>query len=223
MTQLVQQNVVFAKPSPQRAKDTGKHRGLPVWLQRCAATAGLIVLSPLLLSVMLLITLESRGGCFYSQVRVGKFGRHFNMIKFRSMYLKSDPRYQEPNPEDSDREGVCKKFKRDPRVTRIGRIIRKYSIDELPQLLNVARGDMLLIGPRPALAQEVDAYQPTALARLNCEAGLTGLWQISGRADTTFEQQVQLDKRYIAGQSLREDMRILMSTIPCVLAAKGAY
>lgn len=207
----------------QYKKADGLHRGLPIWLQRLAAMTGLIMLMPLLLIVMALIKMESRGSCFYSQVRVGKFGRHFRMYKFRSMYLKSDPLYREPSPESSDREGVCKKYHADPRVTRVGRFIRKYSIDELPQLFNIARGDMLLIGPRPALTTEVYQYQASALSRLNCEAGLTGLWQISGRAETTFEEQVALDTRYIQQQSVWSDMRMLFATVPCVLNARGAY
>ena len=201
----------------------GRHKGLPIILQRAAALLGLLLLLPLLLIVGLLIRAESRGSCFYSQVRVGKYGRHFRMYKFRSMYLPSDPNYREPSPDSSDRAGICKKFHADPRVTRVGRFIRKYSIDELPQLFNIVRGDMLLIGPRPALTSEVYQYSASALPRLHCEAGLTGLWQISGRAETSFEQQVELDTRYIREQSIGSDIRMLLATVPCVLAARGAY
>jgi len=222
LSTLNAQTLAFAAEQ-QAEQQADIHRGLPIWMQRAAAAAGLIVLAPLILLVMLLIRLESPGSCFYSQVRIGKFGRHFRMYKFRSMYLKSDPRYREPDPASSDREGVCKKYHNDPRITRVGRFIRKYSIDELPQLINIARGDMLLIGPRPALQCEVYAYHESALPRLHCEAGLTGLWQISGRAETSFEQQVDLDKQYIQQQSIGSDIWMLLATVPCVLSARGAY
>lgn len=201
----------------------GSHRGIPIMLQRLAALVALLLLAPLLISVACLIRLESKGGILYSQVRIGKYGRHFRMYKFRSMYTKQDARYQEPNPADSNREGVCKKYHNDPRITQVGRFIRKYSIDELPQLFNIVRGDMVLIGPRPALAIEFYQYDDLAAPRLECEAGLTGLWQISGRADLSFEQQVALDKLYIQQQSIWSDIKMLLATVPCVLGAKGAY
>lgn len=201
----------------------GHHRGIPKWAQQLAASVGIVLLSPVLLAVMALIRLESKGSCFYSQTRVGKLGRHFSMYKFRSMYLKTDARYQEPDPTTSSREGVCKKYHNDPRITKVGRFIRKYSIDELPQLFNIARGDMLIIGPRPALDIEVNAYEKSERPRLYGEAGLTGLWQISGRADTNFTQQVALDKEYIQQQSTWNDIKIVLTTIPCVINAKGAY
>ncbi|MCF2950424.1 sugar transferase [Paraglaciecola aquimarina] len=215
-----------AKPQIEKHKNVdseGNHKGLPIWLQRSAALFGLMLLSPLLLIVVALIKLESRGSCFYSQDRIGKFGRHFKMYKFRSMYLSSDPKYTEPDPTQSDRDGVCKKYRNDPRITKVGAFIRKFSIDELPQLFNVARGDMALIGPRPALSIEVDAYPTSALGRLNGVPGLSGLWQVSGRADTDFSTQVLLDNDYLNQQSIWLDMKILILTVPCVVAAKGAY
>lgn len=201
----------------------GTHKGIPMILQRFVALLALLTLMPLLLIVMALIKLESRGDCFYSQDRIGKFGRHFRMYKFRSMYLKTDPKYQEPDPSQSDRDGVCKKYRNDPRITIIGAFIRKFSIDELPQLFNIVRGDMLLIGPRPALAIEVEAYPTSALGRLNGEPGLSGLWQVSGRADTDFITQVTLDNDYLNQQSIGLDIKILLATFPSVLTAKGAY
>ncbi|KZN65655.1 hypothetical protein N473_11525 [Pseudoalteromonas luteoviolacea CPMOR-1] len=201
----------------------GVHHGIPVWFQRAVAALGLLAISPLLLLLMLAIKLESKGPVVFRQTRVGKFGRRFTMYKFRSMYMQDDPRFQAPDQKDSAREGVCQKYIHDPRITCIGRFIRKYSIDELPQLLNVVRGDMMLIGPRPALEMEVAQYKPAQLSRLNSEQGLTGLWQVTGRADTTFEQQVQLDEQYIVEQSIMSDVKILLKTVPCVVGAKGAY
>lgn len=201
----------------------GKHRGIPILIQRFAALIALIVVSPILLTTMLLISKESQGGCFFSQDRIGKYGRHFRMYKFRSMYLETDLRYQEPEPTASDRDGVCKKYKVDPRITKIGRFIRKYSIDELPQLFNIVTGDMALIGPRPALSIEVDAYPSSALSRLHGIPGLSGLWQVSGRANTDFQTQVELDQRYLREQSIGLDLFILLATVPSVVFAKGAY
>jgi lipopolysaccharide/colanic/teichoic acid biosynthesis glycosyltransferase len=200
-----------------------KHKGIPVILQQAAALVTLLLISPLLLLVLLLIKAESSGGALFSQTRVGENGRHFKMYKFRSMYLKSDPKYQEPDPTQSSREGVCKKYINDPRITKIGQFIRKYSIDEIPQLYNIVRGDMCLVGPRPALSIETYEYDSFVQPRLFTKPGLTGLWQVSGRADTNFEQQLQLDKTYIKQQSFFMDCKIIALTIPAVLMAKGAY
>lgn len=207
----------------QTHKATFGHRGIPLILQQTISALALLAISPLLLLVMLLIALESPGKILFSQIRVGDNGRHFKMYKFRSMYLKSDPRYQEPDPNESSRDGICKKYINDPRITRIGRFIRKYSIDELPQLFNVVTGDMCLVGPRPALAIETYEYEHADQPRLFSKPGLTGLWQISGRADTTFHQQLQLDKSYIKQQSVWMDCKIILLTVPAVLSAKGAY
>lgn len=199
------------------------HRGIPLILQQIISALVLLMISPILLLIMLLITIESPGRVLFYQTRVGENGRHFRMYKFRSMYIKSDPHYQEPDPSQSSRDGVCKKYINDPRITRIGRFIRKYSIDELPQLFNVVTGDMCLVGPRPALAIETYEYEHTDQPRLFSKPGLTGLWQISGRADTNFHQQLQLDKSYIKQQSIWMDCKIILLTIPAVLSAKGAY
>lgn len=200
-----------------------KHKGIPVLLQRTVALIALLLISPLLLLIICLIRIESSGGALFSQTRVGENGRHFKMYKFRSMYLKSDLRYQEPDSTQSSRKGICKKYINDPRITKIGSFIRKYSIDELPQLFNVVNGDMCLVGPRPALSIETYQYDRFAQPRLFAKPGLTGLWQISGRANTTFDEQLQLDKSYIKQQSIFMDCKIIALTIPAVLSAKGAY
>ena len=199
------------------------HRGMPIILQQAAAAIALLLLSPLLLIVMVLIRIESPGSILFSQIRVGEYGRHFKMYKFRSMYLKTDPHYKEPDPSTSAREGVCKKYIHDPRITIIGRFIRKYSIDELPQLFNIVTKDMCLVGPRPALAIETYEYDENDQGRLFSRPGLTGLWQVSGRADTNFTQQLHLDKSYIKQQSIWMDCKIICLTIPAVIGAKGAY
>ena len=182
----------------------------------------LLALSPLLIVTALAVCLESRGPVFFRQQRVGKDGKLFNMIKFRSM--TTDAKLHAAVAEmESDRDGVCKKFVNDPRVTRTGRIIRKLSIDELPQLLNVLRGEMSLIGPRPALQEEVAQYSDYDRQRLAALPGISGLWQVSGRADLSFEEQIDLDLRYIRECSLFADLRITLQTIPAVLRGSGAY
>jgi len=209
--------------SQKPAEKSFGHKGLPQMLQRFAALVILLAIAPIILLTALLLKLESRGPVFFTQTRVGEFGRHFTCYKIRSMYMPNDPRYVDPNTLNSDREGVCQKFFNDPRITRVGRIIRKLSIDELPQLFNVLKGDMMLIGPRPHLTTEYKQYDRNILPRLYCKPGITGLWQVSGRADTTFEQQLAFDKQYIKQQSWWFDVKILFNTIPAVLTAKGAY
>jgi len=197
--------------------------GLTPMFQRVCALLGLIVISPLFVIIAFVIRIESPGNPFFCQTRVGLNGRRFNFYKFRSMRERCDPKYVDISSLKSDRDGVCNKFFDDPRVTLIGRFIRKYSIDELPQLINVVKGDMLLIGPRPALTQETNQYSMGARQRLQTLPGLTGLWQVSGRADTTFEEQLLLDIRYVREQSWLQDIKILLATIPVVLLGKGAY
>ena len=191
--------------------------------QRLSAAILCLILSPILVASYLAIRFTSQGGAIYSQVRVGHNGKRFMLYKFRSMYLANDPKFVQPDFTKSDREGVCIKLKRDPRITAVGAFIRKYSIDELPQIFNVIKGDMLLIGPRPALPLEVDQYDVFALKRLEVVPGMTGLWQVSGRADTTFQEQISLDIKYIETKSFLTDMKISMMTVPAVLMAKGAY
>jgi len=197
--------------------------GLNPIFQRSLALIGLVIISPFLIIVATLIKLESPGNSIFTQTRVGKNGRRFQFYKFRSMRTIQDPKYVDVSQLKSDRSGTCNKFFNDPRVTNVGRYLRKYSIDELPQLINVVIGDMLLIGPRPALTIESDQYSMNARKRFNAVPGLTGLWQVSGRADTSFEEQISLDIRYVKEQSWFNDLKILLSTIPVVVLGKGAY
>ncbi len=183
----------------------------------------LLVLSPFLLLVMLWIKLDSRGPLIYRQIRVGYNGRHFNFYKFRSMYVDADARKAELEEQNESSDGVIFKMKNDPRITRCGRFIRRYSIDELPQIVNVLLGDMSLVGPRPPLPREVDLYTLEDRKRLQVRPGLTCTWQISGRSDIPFNQQVLLDKEYIRSQSFWKDVVILLKTIPAVITGRGAY
>lgn len=183
----------------------------------------LLLLSPVFILTAIWLKLDSPGPLIYRQVRVGVNGRHFNFYKFRSMYVDADARLKELEKNNESRDGVIFKMKKDPRVTRCGRFIRKYSIDELPQLINVLLGDMSLVGPRPPLPREVDQYSLDDRKRLQVVPGITCLWQISGRSDIPFTKQVQLDKEYIKSSSIWKDLLILIKTIPAVLTGRGAY
>lgn len=182
----------------------------------------ILILSPLLLATALAIKLTSPGSVFFFQTRVGLNGKTFKIIKFRSMHRDAEARQAELLAQ-SDRSGVCFKQKKDPRITAVGRVIRRYSIDELPQLFNVLKGEMSLVGPRPALPSEVAAYPSNALRRLKALPGITGVWQVSGRANISFEEMVEMDIEYANSASLSRDLALLLLTIPAVLSARGAY
>jgi lipopolysaccharide/colanic/teichoic acid biosynthesis glycosyltransferase len=159
---------------------------------------------------------------FFRQERLGKDGRRFDMLKFRSMVVRD----LEIPPEllaRNEATGPMFKIRRDPRITRVGRWLRRTSLDELPQLLNILRGDMALVGPRPPLPRELNGYDRLQRLRLRVRPGLTGLWQVSGRSNLTFDQMVQLDLSYIERRSLWLDLLILLKTVPSVLAGRGAY
>ncbi len=183
----------------------------------------LLCLSPVFIVTAVWIKLDSPGPLIFRQVRVGLNGRHFNFYKFRSMYVDAEERLAEIKSRNESADGVIFKMKNDPRITGVGHFIRKFSIDELPQIFNVILGDMSLVGPRPPLPREVEQYTLDDRKRLNVVPGITGLWQVSGRSDIPFKQQVALDKEYIQSHSLWKDVVIMLKTIPAVLAGKGAY
>jgi lipopolysaccharide/colanic/teichoic acid biosynthesis glycosyltransferase len=190
----------------------------------CSAAALLLLLSaPLLMAVAVAIKLTDKGSVLYWQPRVGLHGRVFPFPKFRSMVPDADRRIGEFLHQNHHGSSVTYKSKHDPRVTWIGRITRRLSIDELPQLWCVLRGDMSLVGPRPALPREVAQYGLAERRRLEVKPGLTCIWQVSGRADIPFEGQVHLDLEYIENHSLILDVKLLLQTIPAVLSARGAY
>lgn len=180
-------------------------------------------LSPLFLLVAALIKLTDGGPVFFWQTRVGRWGREFPFPKFRSMMVNAEAMKDKLLEQNDHKSGVTFKMKKDPRVTWIGRIIRKLSIDELPQLWNVLKGDMSLVGPRPPVPREVAEYTIADRRRLDITPGLTCIWQVSGRGDIPFPEQVQLDVQYIESQSLWLDFRLLLKTVPAVLLGKGAY
>jgi len=185
-------------------------------------SVGLVFLAPVLLVIAVAIKLDSPGPVFYRQQRVGKDGRRFDMLKFRSMGQDAE-RHLEMLRQHNEASGPLFKMRRDPRVTRVGGVLRRWSLDELPQLLNVLRGEMSLVGPRPPLPAEVDQYEDWQLGRLRAVPGLTGLWQVSGRSEVPFYDMVRLDLHYIRNWSLALDLEILLRTIPAVLSNRGAY
>ncbi len=185
--------------------------------------AGLVALSPVFVVTALAIRLDSPGPVFFRQTRVGKRGRLFTMYKFRSMRTTAEVEKQTLDADNESRDGVLFKMRRDPRVTRVGRIIRRLSIDELPQLINIVRGDMSIVGPRPALPSEVEQYDFEARKRLQARPGLTCLWQIGGRSELAFSEQIDLDLRYLQSRSLKADIGIIARTVPVVITGKGAY
>lgn len=183
----------------------------------------LVALTPLFLLVSALIRIDSPGPVFFSQMRVGRNGRLFRLWKFRSMLVDADAQRSNLDASNEMVGGVIFKMIKDPRITRVGRYIRKLSIDELPQLWNVLTGDMSLVGPRPALESEVELYSIKERIRLRAKPGLTCIWQVSGRSDIPFPQQVVMDEDYLYKQSLITDLKLLLQTIPAVLGGKGAY
>jgi len=185
------------------------------------SAAALVVLSPLFLLVAAAIKLESRGPVFFRQTRVGLNGRPFSMVKFRSMYRDAEARLQALR-DQNEMSGPVFKMKNDPRVTRIGRVIRKLSIDEVPQFWNVLTGTMSIVGPRPPLPTEVRQYERWQRRRLSVRPGITCTWQVSGRNSISFERWMELDLEYIDNWSLRRDMQIFLKTIPAVISARGA-
>lgn len=188
-----------------------------------AAGLALIALSPVFLIVSLLIKLESPGPVVFSQVRVGQHGRFFTMYKFRSMRTDAEEIKQQLMEQNEMNGGVLFKMKNDPRITRTGQFIRKYSIDELPQFWNVLNGTMSLVGPRPPVPSEVDQYSIRDRRRLDIKPGITCIWQVSGRSEITFSEQVELDVDYIDSHGFLTDVKILLKTVPAVLLGKGAY
>lgn len=215
----------FVVPSAARgsALDLAFKRVIDIVL----AAVGVAVLTPLWLVVALLIRISDHGPAFFKQTRVGKNGQPFTMYKFRTMRV--DAEQVKASLEAANRadvgagNSVMFKMRDDPRVTRVGRVLRKTSIDELPQLFNVIKGDMSLVGPRPPLPSEVATYEPHVMGKFSVRPGITGLWQISGRSNLSWEETVQLDLDYAATRTVGLDMWILLQTVPALLRQEGAY
>lgn len=186
------------------------------------ASIGLIIASPIMLVVAILIKIEDpKGPIFFSQIRNGAYPGTFKMYKFRSMYVDAEERLQELM-HLNEQSGPAFKIKDDPRITKVGKFIRKTSLDELPQLFNVLKGDMSLVGPRPAIPREVEQYTTYQKQRLFVKPGLTCIWQVSGRNNIEFDQWVELDIQYIKTRNLWLDIKLILLTIPALLGDENA-
>jgi exopolysaccharide biosynthesis polyprenyl glycosylphosphotransferase len=203
-------------------KGLNDHRRLKRLLDIVASAAALWLLFPVLLLVSALVRLTSSGPVFFRQVRVGLRGRRFNMLKFRSMVQDAEA-MRASLQQRNEQAGPVFKMRNDPRVTRVGRFIRRFSIDELPQLVNVLRGDMTLVGPRPPVPQEVAQYEPWQRRRLSVPPGLTCLWQVSGRNEIAFQDWMYLDLQYIDHWNLGQDINLLLKTVPAVVSGRGSH
>ncbi|GGO75279.1 sugar transferase [Nocardioides deserti] len=206
----------------RHAELTGARRLLEAGAERVAAAVALVLLAPLLGLLALAVRHDTPGAAFFRQVRIGRNGRPFSMIKLRSMVADAENRRATVEGLNES-DGVLFKARTDPRVTRVGAVLRRYSLDELPQLVNVVRGEMSLVGPRPPLPEEVARYDADTRRRLAVRPGITGLWQVSGRSDLSWEETVRLDLRYVDNWSLGLDLRILCRTVRAVVRHDGAY
>jgi exopolysaccharide biosynthesis polyprenyl glycosylphosphotransferase len=201
---------------------SGPRKVLKGLFDRCMAAMALIMLSPMLLAVAVAIRVSDSGPALFAQTRVGKDGRTFKIYKFRTMVVDAEARLSELAP-DNDLDGVLFKLRRDPRITPIGARLRKYSVDELPQLINVVKGEMSLVGPRPPLPSEAARYADHVRRRLVVRPGLTGMWQVNGRSDLSWDESVRLDLRYVENWSFALDLQILWKTVSVILRGSGAY
>jgi lipopolysaccharide/colanic/teichoic acid biosynthesis glycosyltransferase len=192
-------------------------------LDLIVSTLMLIALLPLFVVVAVLVKAYDRGPLLFWQMRVGRWGREFAFPKFRSMVTDAEALKQKLLDKSDHEDSITFKMKRDPRITPVGRLLRKFSIDELPQLWCVLKGDMSLVGPRPPVPAEVEQYTLAERRRLDVKPGLTCIWQVSGRGDIPFDRQVQLDVQYIESRSFWLDLKLLLKTIPAVLLGRGAY
>ena len=184
---------------------------------------GMMLLSPVFLAIAVAVKASSPGPVFFSQTRVGRYGRNFKFYKFRSMRQDAEAQKVALLAQNESADGVIFKMKNDPRITEVGRFLRRTSLDELPQLWNVFIGDMSLVGPRPPVPSEVQEYTLEDRKRLDVIPGITCLWQIQGRSEIPFNEQVRLDKEYILAPSVWKDIVILLKTIPAIIGGKGAY
>jgi exopolysaccharide production protein ExoY len=190
------------------------------------AAAGLLLLSPLFVMIALLVKCADGGSIFYGHRRVGRNGEFFHCLKFRTMVPNGDQvlaAYLSRNPEARAEWSASRKLQSDPRVTRVGAVLRKLSLDELPQIINILRGEMSIVGPRPVVVDELEKYGHAADYYLKSRPGLTGLWQVSGRNDVSYETRVAFDRHYVENWSLAVDLYIIMKTIPAVCLTRGSY
>lgn len=228
----------FKKFEQKNINKKKSHHSRKIWLYQATISATykikrifdiilsllfLIIFSPIFIFTALAIVIEDPGSVFYSQKRVGKDGQHFDFYKFRSMVMNAD-QMKDKLLDQNESGGVIFKMKKDPRITKVGSFIRRFSIDELPQLFNVLKGDMSLVGPRPPLPREVAEYTLDDRKRLHVIPGITCIWQVSGRSEIPFDEQVKMDMAYIEeSRNFFNDIKLLLKTVKAVLSGSGAY
>lgn len=226
-TSLVARHATPALTGPSPLTHAAPIGGLPKRaLDIALVLVGLLLLWPMLLGLVILLKWMDPGPVLYGHRRIGAGGREFRCWKFRTMVVDGDAileRHLRENPAEAKIWKEQRKLLNDPRVTPLGAILRKLSLDELPQLLNVLKGEMSLVGPRPVVEAELEHYGPSARHYLATRPGLTGLWQISGRSDTTYAERVRLDRFYVMNWNLWRDLRIIFLTIPAVALSRGAH
>jgi exopolysaccharide biosynthesis polyprenyl glycosylphosphotransferase len=207
----------------ERPVSGGARRLVKKVVDRLLSVVVAVVALPVLAAIAVAVRLDSPGPVLFRQTRVGARGEHFEMLKFRTMCVDAEARLEQVVESRDAGNTVLFKMRCDPRVTRVGRLLRRYSLDELPQLINVLRGQMSLVGPRPPLPREVEGYEADAVRRLRVQPGLTGLWQVSGRSDLSWDESLRLDLWYVDNWSLMLDLQILVRTAKAVLRGTGAY
>jgi exopolysaccharide biosynthesis polyprenyl glycosylphosphotransferase len=200
----------------------GYEEALKRLLDIVLSALGLVALLPIWLAIMVAIRLDSPGPAIFIQERVGIHGRRFRFYKFRSMYADAEQRLAEVLAHN-ETDGPVFKMRNDPRISRVGAFLRRTSLDEMPQLINVLKGEMSLVGPRPPLPREVEQYRPGDIVRLSVKPGLTCLWQVSGRSQVGFDQWMEYDREYVRNMSLWLDLQILLRTVWVVISCRGAY
>ena len=219
-------NIAFLARAASHAVEQRTGFGMAACTKRTidllATIMGLILLAPLLAAIAIAIKIEDGGPVFFTQTRIGRDGKPFRVWKFRSMVVNAEE-VRAKLEKHSERDDVCFKMRRDPRITRVGALLRRTSLDELPQLFNVLTNEMSLVGPRPALPQEVMAYWDRALRRLDAKPGITCIWQVSGRAEIPFSEQVEMDIDYVENHGPLRDFGLLLCTVPAVVSGRGAY
>jgi exopolysaccharide production protein ExoY len=206
---------------PRRTTGRAVKRGLDI---ACSLLL-IVLLLPIALVLCVAIWMDSRGSILFVQRRLGRGGVEFRLLKFRTMFVDAEDSLADQIADDErfHEWNRSRKLRDDPRVSRVGRVLRRYSLDELPQLLNVLRGNMSLVGPRPVVPEEIGYFGDRGKLVLSVRPGLTGLWAVSGRSDTSYQQRVELEARYAAGWNLRTDLGILLKTLPVVVRGHGAY
>ncbi|MCC8104672.1 MAG: sugar transferase [Clostridiales bacterium] len=203
-------------------KKSSIYKGLKRFFDIELSGIALVVLSPIFLITAIAIKLEDNGPVFYQSARTGKDMKEFKMLKFRSMYVNADAKLKDLM-KDNEQTGHAFKIKNDPRITKVGKVIRRISVDELPQLINIIRGDMSIVGPRPILPFQMEECDEYDRQRLIVQPGLTCYWQVSGRANITWDQWVELDLDYIEKMNLWTDIKLIFRTIPAIFSGDGAY